>query len=105
MQGDSDWPRLAIQYISGEISEEQFRRAPERTTATPLMHASRVCEINCTIGLLKEANHDLPGALAAYEAAVATKSVTDLEHLIARLALQRLRTDPPGRSEEKQATL
>jgi len=102
MQGDSDWPRLAIQYVSGKISENEFRRAPERTTATPLMHASRECEVNCTVGLLKEANHDLPGALAAYEAAVATKSVTDLEHLIARLALQRLRNNPPGGTEEKQ---
>ena len=49
MQGDSDWPRLAIQFISGRISEEEFRNAPERTTTTPMMRASRQCEVLCII--------------------------------------------------------
>jgi tetratricopeptide (TPR) repeat protein len=91
LQGDRDWPRLAIQYIGGEISEDEFRRAPELTTTTPLMRASRQCEVNCVVGLLKESKHDMAGALAAYQASVATKSVIDLEYSIAKLALQRLR--------------
>lgn len=90
LKGDSDWPRLAIEYIGGEISEDEFRRAPEVTTTTPLMRASRQCEVNCVVGLLKESKHDLPGALAAYQASVDTKSVTDLEYSIAKFALQRL---------------
>jgi tetratricopeptide (TPR) repeat protein len=93
MQGDSDWPRLAIQYISGAISEKEFLRAPERTTLTPALRASRECEVNCMVGLLKEAGHDLPGALAAYQACAATKAVNDFEYLIAQFALQRLRVD------------
>jgi hypothetical protein len=95
LQGDSDWPRMAIQYVKGDISEEEFRQAPERTTHTPFMRGSRECEVNCFVGLLKESKHDLPGALAAYQASVATKSVTDLEYMIARLALKRLRDTHP----------
>lgn len=90
LQGDRDWPRLAIRYIGGEISEDEFRRAPDLTTSTPLMRASRQCEVNCVVGLLKESKHDLPGALAAYQASVDTESVTDLEYSIAKFALQRL---------------
>jgi tetratricopeptide (TPR) repeat protein/transglutaminase-like putative cysteine protease len=103
LQGDSDWPRMAIQYVKGDISEDEFRQAPERTTHTPFMRGSRECEVNCIVGLLKESNHDLPGALAAYQASVATKSVTDLEYMIARLALKRLRDTHPGRVEDTQA--
>ncbi|HVM47218.1 MAG TPA: DUF3857 domain-containing protein [Candidatus Acidoferrum sp.] len=103
MQGDSDWPRLAIQYIKGDLSEDEFRRAPARTTTTPFMHASRECEVNCMIGLLKESRHDLPGALAAYEACLATKSVTDLEYSIARFAVRRLRDAHARPVEGKQA--
>jgi hypothetical protein len=91
MQGDGDWPRLAIEYVNGGISEDEFRHAPERTTATPLIRASRECEVNCVVGLVKESKHDLAGALAAYQASVATKSVTDQEYLISKLAVQRLR--------------
>jgi hypothetical protein len=54
------------------------------------MRASRQCEVNCVVGLFKESKHDLPGALAAYQASVDTKSVTDLEYSIAKFALQRL---------------
>jgi tetratricopeptide (TPR) repeat protein/transglutaminase-like putative cysteine protease len=100
LQGDSDWPRLAIQYIGGEISEEEFLRAPELTTTTPLMRASRQCEVNCVVGLLKESKQDLPGALAAYQASIDTKSVTDLEYSIAKLALQRLHNFQPGAAED-----
>lgn len=90
MQGDSDWPRLAIQFVNGEISEDEFRRAPDRTTSLPYMHASRECEVNCILGLLRESKRDIPGAIAAYKASLDTKSATDLEYLMARLALQRL---------------
>jgi tetratricopeptide (TPR) repeat protein len=90
MQGDSDWPRLALQYVKGEISDAEFRRAPERTTVTPLKRASRECEVNCIIGLVKESKHDLPGALAAYQASVATKSAGDVEYFIAKQAVHRL---------------
>jgi tetratricopeptide (TPR) repeat protein len=103
MQGDSDWPRMAIQYVNGDISDDEFRKAPERTTHTPFMRGSRECEVNCIVGLLKESKHDLPGALAAYQASVATKSVTDLEYMIARLALKRLRDARPGKVEDTQA--
>jgi tetratricopeptide (TPR) repeat protein len=103
LQGDSDWPRQAIQYIGGEISEDEFRRAPELTTVTPLMRASRQCEVNCVVGLLKESKHDLPGALAAYQAGVDTKSVTDLEYSIAKFALLRLRGKQPASPEAAPA--
>jgi tetratricopeptide (TPR) repeat protein/transglutaminase-like putative cysteine protease len=90
MQGDSDWPRLAIQYVSGDISEDEFRHAPERTTVTPLARGSRECEVNCIVGLLKESKHDISGAMAAYQASLATKSAADTEYFFAKLALQRL---------------
>jgi tetratricopeptide (TPR) repeat protein len=102
LQGDSDWPRMAIQYVNSDISEDELRQAPERTTHTPFMRASRECEVNCIVGLLKESKRDLPGALAAYQASVATKSVTDLEYMIARLALKRLRDTHPGTVEDTQ---
>ena len=90
MQGDSDWPRLVIQYLNGEISEDDFRNAPQRTAVTPLKRTSRECEVNCIIGLHKESKHDTAGALAAYQACLATKSMADTEYFIAKLAVQRL---------------
>lgn len=92
MQGDGDWPRLAIQYVSGDISEEQFRQTPERTTIAQFRRNSRECEVNCLIGLVKESNHDIPGALAAYNASIATQSVVDVEFFIAKCAVQRLQS-------------
>ncbi len=90
MQGDSDWPRLAIQYVNGTISEDEFRQAPERTTITPFKRTSRECEVNCIIGLVKESRHDIPGAIAAYQASLATKSSGDTEYFVSKLAVQRL---------------
>ena len=95
MQGDSDWPRLAIQFISGRISEEEFRNAPERTTTTPMMRASRQCEVLCIIGMINEAKRDIPAAMAAYKACVATGAVNDNEYLMASLALRRLQPLSP----------